>query len=139
MKIILLYTFFIFIAFANKFKGQETALITVIKLISAEEQANFDIAQNFIDINRVYKDIPENKRKSSWNEFVLFNKNLGKDKKFTNSFKYYDYEINENIKANHAEVIFTSIILSSKIKSIVYHLEFEKRHWIVTGIKYIKR
>lgn len=134
---ILLYTFFFF-AFTNKYKSQEKPLITVIKLISAEEQADFDIALNYIDINKVYQEIPKNKRKSTWEEFVAFNRNLGKDKKFTNSFKYYDYDIKESINANSSNVEFVSKIPSSKIKSIVYHLERENNHWIVTNIKYIK-
>ncbi|MEC3875554.1 hypothetical protein [Chryseobacterium salviniae] len=134
---ILLYTFFFF-AFTNEYKSQEKPLITVIKLISAEEQADFDIALNYIDINKVYQDIPKNKRKSTWEEFVAFNRNIGKDKKFTNSFKYYDYDVKESINKNSSNVEFVSKIPSSKIKSIVYHLELENNRWIVTDIKYIK-
>lgn len=139
MKKILLYTFLLFLAFINQYKSQERPLITVIKLISAEEQADFDIAEKYIDIKKVYKDIPENKQKSTWKEFILFNRNLAKDKKFTNSFKYYDYVIKESIDVKSSEVEFVSKISSSKIKSIVYHLELENNHWIVTSIKYIKR
>ncbi|RXM49626.1 MULTISPECIES: hypothetical protein [unclassified Chryseobacterium] len=128
-----------FLAFINNFKSQETPLITVVKLISAEEQVDFDVARNYININKVYKDIPENKRKSTWEEFVTFKKNLGKDKKFTNSFKYYDYNIRESINENSSKVEFMSTIPSSKIQSIIYHLELEKKHWIVTSIEYIKR
>lgn len=134
---ILLYTFFFF-AFTNKYKSQEKPLIIVIKLISAEEQADFDVALNYIDINKVYQDIPRNKRKITWEEFIAFNRNLGKDKKFTNSFKYYNYDIKESINTNSSTVEFVSKNPSSKIKSIVYYLEFENNRWIVTSIKYIK-
>ncbi len=135
----ILYAFFFFFAFTNNYKSQESPLTIVIKLISAEEQVDFDIALNYIDINKVYQDIPKNKRKNIWEEFVAFNRNLGKDKKFTNSFKYYDYDIKESINANSSNVEFVSKIPSSKIKSIIYHLEFEDNHWIVTNINYIKR
>jgi hypothetical protein len=114
-------------------------LTTVIKLQSAETLANFEEAKKYIDVKKTYGiDSPSISPEKVWRSKVLFFHNLGKDKKFTNVFKYYDYDINESINGNYASVSFISISREAKIKEIIYELVKNREGWVVVGIKYIK-
>jgi hypothetical protein len=118
---------------------EDTPLITVVKLQSAESMANFEVAKNYIDINRVYSKYTEsNTSEEEWRSIVEFFYNIGKDKKFTNCFKYYDFQISEEIDKNKAIVSFISNNPNSSIKKIIYDLELQEKKWLVVGIDYIK-
>jgi hypothetical protein len=114
-------------------------LVTVIKLQSAETVADFKAAKNYIDINRVYSKYPESESpEKEWKSMVEFFYNLGQDNKFTNSFKYYTYEIKEEIDNNKATVSFLSKNPKSSIKKITYELELQEKKWLIVGIEYTK-
>ena len=59
---------------------------------------------------------------------MTFFYNMGQDKKFSNVFGYYNYNIKEKIHDNKAEVIFVpKDSLYSNIKKTIYTLELEKK------------
>lgn len=122
-------------------KGQDnrmknSPIVTVIKLQSAESLLNFEEAKKYIDLKKVFKDNPESTDvEKEWKEMITFFYNLGKDKKFTNQFKYYDYNIIELIDESKAEVKFIPIDQDSK--KIFYSLELKNNTWIVIDIKHI--
>ncbi len=124
-------------------KGQdkmvmETPLISVIKLQAAEASLNFEEAENYIDIDSVFKNHPESKDlKKEWKEMVITFYNLGNTKKFTNQFKYYNYKITENVDDSKARVSFTAIDKDSRIKEINYSLYRINEKWKVIDIQYI--
>lgn len=119
---------------------QDTPLVTVVKLQSAESMADFEAAKNYIDVNRVYSKYPESKSpEEEWRSMVEFFYNIGQDKKFTNCFKHYNYQIREEIDNNKATVSFTSNEPKSSIKEIIYTLELQEKKWLIVGIDFNKR
>ena len=61
-----------------------------------------------------------------------------KDKKFSNDFKYYDYNIEETITENNAVVCFKAKNTNSSIKKRTYGLEKRQNRWVVIYIDYLK-
>lgn len=115
----------------------ESPLVTVIKLISAESLADFDEAKKFIDLEKVYSNHPDTlSAEQAWKNQVLFFYNISKDKKFTNNFKYYDYNIKETKDGDRAKVIFESILPEKVINRIVYDLNLYNKSWVITAIEY---
>ena len=96
----------------NKSTILETPFVTVVKLVSAEQSLAFEEAK--------------------------LQYNLGKDKKISNDFKYYDYNIEETITENNAVVCFKARNTNSSIKKITYGLEKRQNRWIVIYIDYFK-
>jgi hypothetical protein len=139
-KIILFQLVFLMITSCNTKNNQiESPLISVIKLESAEALADFTAAKEYIDVKKAYTFegstiTPD----SAWKELVLFNYKLARDKKFTNVFAYHDYNIEENVNANKAEIIFTSKEHASSVKKIIYNLELTGNKWVVVKIDYVK-
>jgi hypothetical protein len=118
----------------------ESPLAIVIKLISAESLANFDEAKKYIDVEKVYSNnIDTLSAEQAWKNQVLFFYNIGKDKKFTNNFKYYNYIIKEEQKEGNAEVVFESVHPEESISKIIYTLTFHDKTWVVVRIDYIKK
>lgn len=73
----------------NKMPRMESPLAIVIKLISAESFADFDEARKYINLEKVYSNYTDTlSAEQAWKNQVLFFYNLGKDKKFTNNFKW---------------------------------------------------
>ena len=124
----------------NKTSQIESPLAIVIKLISAESLADFDEAKKYIDLEKVYASHPDTlSAEQAWKSQVLFFYNIGKDKKFTNNFKYYDYIIKEELKEKNAEVVFESIHPEDSISKIVYKLIQDDKTWRVVKIDYLKK
>lgn len=115
----------------------DTPLMVVIKLQSAEAQLNFDIAKKYVNVEKVYNDFPgELDAEEKWKEIQKFYSTIGKSKKFTNQIAYFKYRIDETIKNNTATVTFTALNEKAMVKEIVYTLEREEK-WMVVGIKYV--
>jgi hypothetical protein len=118
----------------------ESPLATVIKLISAESFADFEEGKKYIDVEKVYpKNIDSLSPEQAWRNQVLFFYNIGKDKKFTNNFKYFNYTIREEEKGENAEVIFESIRPEESISKILYALARYDKQWMVVRIDYTKK
>ncbi len=131
--LLVIVTFFTIVCCNKKdSKMNNDPLISVLKLQSAESLLNFGKAKEFIDIDRVYKSGSEDK----WKESVEFFYNLGQNKKFTNSFKYHNFDINQQIISNKAVVSFIAYNSKAKINEIVYQLELVDNKWKVVDIEY---
>lgn len=138
MKKVLIFLIIIFVSCESKRENfiTGTPLESVIKLQSAESLLNFEEAKKYIDLKKVFKDNPESADvEKEWKEMITFFYNLGKDKKFTNQFEYYDYKIVQSIDKNRAEVKF--IPNRKNKKKIFYSLELKNNTWIVIDIKHI--
>jgi len=122
----------------NKATILETPFVTVVKLVSAEQSLAFDEAKQYIDVIQVYSRLGSENPETDWKELLKFQYNLGKDKKFTNDFKYYDYDIEETVTDNNAVVCFKAKDINSSIKKITYGLEKRQDKWIVIAIDYLK-
>jgi len=117
---------------------KDTPIVTVIKLQSSEASLNFDEAKQYIDVEKVFGKNPESKNpQEEWKEMVTFFYNLGSDKKFTNQFKYFNYNITETIDVSNAKVKFVAINQDSHIKEIIYSLNRLNDRWKVTDIQYV--
>ena len=124
----------------SKMSQMESPLAIVIKLISAESFADFDEAKKYIDLEKVYSNHTDtSSAEQAWRSQVLFFYNIGKDKKFTNHFRYYNYVITEEQKGENAEVTFESIHPEEGIYKIVYTLIRHDNTWEVVKIEYIKK
>lgn len=124
----------------NKTSQIESPLAIVIKLISAESLADFEEAKKYIDLEKVYSNnIDTLTAEQAWENQVLFFYNIGKDKKFTNTFKYYNYIIREEQKGGNAEVVFESIHPGDSISKIIYKLVQRDKTWQVVKIDYLKK
>ncbi len=118
----------------------ESPLATVIKLISSESFADFEEGKKYIDLTKVYSNnIDSLSPEQAWKNQVLFFYNIGKDKRFTNNFKYYNYSIREEQRGENAEVIFESIHPEDSISKILYSLTLYGETWVVVRIEYIKK
>ncbi len=113
----------------------------VVKFISSESTLDTIEAKKYIDIEKVYKKYVDNKNLTSyqvWKNKLEFTNNLSKDKKFTNQFKFHNYEFSEVIKNKKASVTFSSKNINSNIKLINYFLELQDDKWIIVDITYTK-
>ena len=122
----------------NKTIKLETPFVSVVKLIDAEQALDFDNAKQYIDIVQVYTKFGSKRPEEDWKKLITFNNNLGKDKKFSNTFGYINYDIEETINGNTAYVCFKAKNDSASIKMITYELEKRQKKWIVISINYIK-
>jgi hypothetical protein len=123
----------------KKAENSNRPLETIIKLNSAEEIKNYDEAVKYIDVDKVYSRclVDGIKPYDCWVQYVDFSYNFSKeDKKFTNRFGYYKYDIKESINGNKSTVEFIS--MSQKKKEIIYSLELINTKWIVVKIDYLK-
>lgn len=124
-------------------KGQvdakkESPLATVIKLQSAEALMNLDEAEKYIDVEKVYARYSEsNNPKEEWKKMLSFLYNIGGTNKFTNQFKYFNYDIEQVINESNATVSFISIDKDACIKQITYTLsEIDDGRWKIIAIEY---
>lgn len=122
----------------NKSTILETPFVTVVKLISAEQSLAFEEAIQYIDVIQVYSKLGLENPEADWKEMIKLQYNLGKDKKLSNNFKYYDYNIEETITENNAVVCFKAKNTNSSIKKITYGLEKRQNRWIIIYIDYFK-
>jgi hypothetical protein len=123
--------------YVNKTVKLETPFVTVVKLKSAEQALNLEDALQYIDVVQVYTKLGSENPKEDWEKLIRFNYNLGKDKKFTNTFGYYNYDIEETVNGNNASVCFKAKDDSTSIKMITYGLE-KRQKWVVVSINYVK-
>ena len=119
--------------------NNDSPFMVVVKLQSAENDLAFDEAKNYIDVERVYSVYPESTNpEKEWIEAQHFFYNLGKDKKFSNTFAYYKYRI-EEVKGNKQSMVkFIAKDVNDPIKEIVFSLEFIESRWMVVAISYKK-
>ncbi|MFT3823039.1 MAG: hypothetical protein QM731_03930 [Chitinophagaceae bacterium] len=118
----------------------DSPLATVVKLICAESFADFDEAKKYIDVEKVYSGYSDTlSPEQMWKSQVVFFYNMGKDKKFTERFKYFNYVIKEGQIGDSAEIIFESIRPEESIRKITYRLSRCNDKWIVIKIDYVKR
>ena len=122
----------------NKTTILETPFVTVVKLVSAEQCLAFDEAMQYIDVIQVYSKLGSENPIEDWEKLIKFEYNLGKDKKFTNDFKYYNYDIEETVTDNNVVVCFKAKDDNASIKMITYGLEKRQKKWIVVSINYVK-
>lgn len=118
---------------------EESPLITIIKLNSAEEGKKYDEALKYIDVNSVYDEYAKEENNNAldlWKEKIEIQYNLGQDKKFNNNFCYYEYDIIEIINNQKAIVTFKNKNSKASIKEIVYMLSYTNNKWIVMKIEY---
>jgi hypothetical protein len=115
------------------------ALTVVIKLQSSETLNNLTEGEKYIDLERTYGDLAKREKKTPyqlWQEYVKFNYGLATDKKFTNVFKYYDFNIKVEEVQDGFKVIFEYRDLQNGIKEIVYKLEKLEDNLKVVNISY---
>jgi hypothetical protein len=122
----------------NKTITLETPFAIVVKLMSAENTLKYEEAKQYIDVVQVYTKLGSENPEEGWKEWLKFQYNLGKDKKFTNEFAYYNYDIKETIRGNNASVCFKNKDKDADIKKIIYELEKRQNKWIVISIDYLK-
>ena len=113
-------------------------MTTVIKLQSAEALMNFDEAEKYINVEKVYSKYSEsNNPKEEWKKMLTFLYNIGGTNKFTNQFKYFNYDIEEVVNRSVATVNFRSKNTNATIKQITYTLsEVDDGKWKITAIHY---
>ena len=121
----------------NKTIILETPFVTVVKLIDAEQALDLEDAKQYIDVIQVYTKLGSENPEEDWKKLIMFKNNLGKDKKFTNTFGYRNYNIEETVNGNNASVSFKDDNIS--IKTITYGLEKRQNKWVVISIDYSKR
>lgn len=122
----------------NKTTILETPFVTVVKLVSAEQSLHLEEAMQYIDVVQVYSKLGSENPIEDWKKLMKFEYNLGKDKKFTNDFQYYDYDIEEMVTDNNAVVCFKAKDVNSSVKKITYGLEKRQKKWVVVSINYVK-
>ena len=107
----------------------------MVKLISAEQDLFYDEAKQYIDVAQVYTKLGSENPEEDWKQWIKFQYNIGKDKKFSNNFRYFEYNIEENVMGNNASVCFKNTKIN---KTITYRLEKRQKKWIVVSIDYVK-
>ena len=115
----------------------DSPLVTVIKLQSAESNMDFIEAEKYIDIERVYGELATRDKgaKDLWKEYLSFGRSLSKSKKFTNYFNYYHYEITVEVNGEDSFVIFKN---ESGSQVITYYLRKVNNNWKVVKIHIVK-
>ena len=121
----------------NKTIILETPFVTVVKLIDAEQALDLEDAKQYIDVIQVYTKLGSENPEEDWKKLIMFKNNLGKDKKFTNTFGYRNYNIEETVNGNN--VSFKAKDDNISIKTITYGLEKRQNKWVVISIDYSKR
>src|SRR5690349_4716975 len=108
----------------NKKELNDAPLIAVIKLHSSESLADFEEAKKYIDVDKAYSKFANDSltAENAWRENVTFNQRLAQDQKFTNVFKYFNYNISQIVEPSKAEVIFEAKDQNAKLKKIIYYL-----------------
>lgn len=96
---------------------------SLIKLNATDDMLDFEEARKYQDVEKIYgkyvdKDNPT--ADDAWKNEITFFHDLAKDKKFTNQFKYFDYDLSERINGSKAEVVFKSKDPRENIQSITY-------------------
>jgi hypothetical protein len=122
----------------NKTVKLENPFVTVVKLIDAEQALHLEDAKQYIDVVQVYTKLGSENPEEDWEKLCRFQNNIGKDKKFTNNFGYGQYDIEETVKGNTANVCFKSKDTNESIKMITYGLERRQQKWVVVSIDYVK-
>lgn len=116
-------------------------LSTVIKLQSAESMNNLEEAQKYIDVDKTYNKISMKEGKPAfqlWKEYLNFSYSLAQDKKFTNNFAYFEYDIKIKNNKGKYNVYFNSSDTSASFKSIQFSLDKLDNQYKVVNINFVK-
>ena len=123
----------------NDNSSETEILMTVVKYESALANNEIKIAEKYIDMNQVYKEISSTegrKQREIWEEFIGFKNTLGSSsRKFTSCFKYHDYDILVTSESSEAIVKF----YNSNSVSMKYVLEKKDMNWIIVKITYLRQ
>ncbi|GHT25841.1 hypothetical protein FACS189430_12460 [Bacteroidia bacterium] len=122
----------------NKSTKLETPFVTVVKLKAAEQSLHYEEALQYIDVVQVYSTLGSENPVEDWKQSLKFLYNIGKDKKNTNEFGYYDFDIEESVNGKNASVRFKAKDSNASIKMITYGLEKRQQKWVVVSIDYVK-
>lgn len=116
----------------------DSPLVVVIKLQSAESLEDFSTASKYIDTKVAYSAFANDtlSAEDAWRDIVRFNHALAQDKRFTNDFKYYQFDISEEIRMPKAQVSFRSNDVKAKLMKLTYDLEFRDSVWIVVNVAF---
>jgi hypothetical protein len=117
-------------------KNLNSPLVSVIKYQSATIFVDIDEANKYADLIRIYSELNLNKKEIQelWKKtYISFKKLADKDKKFTNIYKYYDYNITEITNTKVATVIFEDKFNKEKI---FYYLKLSNDLWKIVNIEY---
>jgi hypothetical protein len=133
-----IFAIMMFSCVKNKTTVLETPFVTVVKLKSAEQSLHYEDALQYMDVVQVYSKLRSENPVEDWKQSLKFLYNIGKDKKFTNNFGYYNYDIEETVRGDNASVCFKSKDDNASIKMIIYGLEKRQKQWIIVSIDYLK-
>lgn len=135
-----LFFFLIILSSCNNAIKKNSPFAVVVKLNSSEELGDFDEAKKYIDVVKVYGKYADNNVSPEmyWRNLVNINNSIGTDKKFTNTLKYFKYDIEETISKESALVVLRAKESKAKIKAIEYSLILKEGNWIVQDILYRK-
>ena len=113
----------------------DSPLAVVVKLLSAEESADYESALRYLDVESAYGPLATGEKSAEdvWRERVSFSYNLGTTKKFTNQFRYHHYTIREWRTGRTTVISFDHE--DGKLK-IVYRLRKDRAGWKVVEIAY---
>jgi len=141
----MMYRFVIFILLVllmscnNKVSKVNSPLVSIIKLQSSEALGDFNEAKKYQDISKLYGEYAKALSVSPekyWIDYITAINKLGRDKKFTNQVKYFNYNIEEVINENNSEVIFSNKNKSDRVREIIYDLKLVDSTWILQKIEY---
>ena len=114
-------------------------LVSIVSLNSAEALEDFNEAKKYQDVDLLYGQYAKESSITAekyWMNFVKENNKLASDRKFTNQFKYYNYNIKEMINGSKSQVTFRNKNKSDRIQTIVYHLSLRNSIWKVIKVEY---
>lgn len=123
----------------NKVLKVNSPLVSIIKLQSSEALGDFNEAKKYQDIDKLYGEYAKEVSTTPiryWMDYVASNNKLGRDNKFTNQIKYFNYDIEEAINGDSSEVIFNNKNRSDRIQAIIYSLKLIDSTWILQKIEY---
>ena len=116
---------------------KETPFMSVAKLADAEAVLAFDIAKQYIDIEKPHEKNATNKtNEEEWKEKLKRYFKLSREWKTrgVNMVGFYDYDIAEYIDDNNKTAKVTLTYKNNPNKQIIYDLENRNGLWIVIKV-----
>jgi hypothetical protein len=112
--------------------------VIVVKFQAAESLGDIKEALKFINSDKFFSgNETVYHSQKEWEDWVLFTNAVGENKKFTNVFKYYDYDITEQTSGAKSFLCFNSLEQKAKVKTIKYKLELCDQNWKIVGLSYV--
>ncbi|WP_316793739.1 hypothetical protein [Pedobacter frigoris] len=137
IKILILLT--LLVSCNNKVSKINSPLVSIIQLQSSENAGEFNEAKKYQDINKLYGKYAEELSvtpEKYWKDIVTASNKLAGDKKFSNQFSYFDYNIEEIVDGNRAKVVFNNKSKLDRVQSIIYDLKLVDSTWVLQEIGY---